>query len=61
MGCRFRLNNLACGTQENDSDIPRNGEVSEEAGSGCPGDELLGLGKSGWQYLGEKSFLEVPN
>ena len=29
----------------------RNGEVSEKAGSGCPGDEFLGLGKSGWKPL----------
>ncbi len=30
---------------------PRDGEVSEKAGSGCPGDEFLGLGKSGWKPL----------
>ena len=25
--------------------------MSEKAGSGCPGDEFLGLGKSGWKPL----------
>ena len=30
---------------------PRKGEVSEKAGSGCPGDEFLGLGRSGWKPL----------
>src|ERR1035441_3470781 len=31
---------------------PRNGEVSEKAGSGSRGDRLSGPGKGGWQPVG---------
>ena len=51
MDCRFPLDSLACGTQENDSDIPQEWRGIEKAGSGCPGDEFLGLVK-GWLGAG---------
>ncbi len=39
---------------------PRNGEVSEKAGSGSPGDEFLGLGKSGWEPVGPSGRITMP-
>jgi len=51
MGCLFRRDSLACGTQKMIPISPRNGEVSEKAGSGSRGDGFWGLGKSGWKPL----------
>ena len=38
----------------------RNGALSEKAGSGCPGDEFLGLGKSGWKPLAVSRRTYLP-
>ena len=34
--------------------------MSEKAGSGCPGDEFLGLGKSGWKPLAVSRRKNLP-
>ena len=51
MGCRFRLDSQPAAPKKMIPIFPRNGEVSEKAGSGSPGDEFWGLGKSGWKPL----------
>ncbi len=61
MGCRFRRDSLACGTQENDSDYPPGLE-------GCLKKlvleaEAMGFGdseKRGWEPVGPSGGKTVP-